>query len=102
GINPRWQRDPTVYIEQTLTPIVEALTVPGPYSPDHSREILTRMENVPPILQQALENLTSAPAPFASVTVQGLDNIRVHLHEMAAALSSSTMEPAGDRRQGRE
>src|SRR6266496_1907853 len=30
-INPRWKRDPNFYIEQTLTPIVEALTVPGPY-----------------------------------------------------------------------
>src|SRR5256886_12984556 len=26
-INPRWKRDPNFYIEQTLTPIVEALTV---------------------------------------------------------------------------
>jgi hypothetical protein len=30
-VNPRWKRDPNFYIEQTLTPIVEALTVPGPY-----------------------------------------------------------------------
>ena len=29
-VNPRWKRDPTFYIEQTLTPIVEALTVPAP------------------------------------------------------------------------
>ena len=28
-VNPRWKRDPNFYIEQTLTPIVEALTVPG-------------------------------------------------------------------------
>jgi uncharacterized protein (DUF885 family) len=101
-INPRWKRDPTFYIEQTLTPIVEALTVPGPYNADQSREILTRIENVPSILQQAMENLTNAPAPFASVTVQALDNIRVHLHEMAASLLKSTMEPAGAERHGRE
>src|SRR5438128_6640621 len=30
-INPRWKRDPTFYIEQTLTPVVEALTVPASY-----------------------------------------------------------------------
>src|SRR3954454_8418614 len=30
-VNPRWKRDPTFYIEQTLTPVLEALTVPGPY-----------------------------------------------------------------------
>src|SRR2546428_13149007 len=82
-INPRWKRDPTFYIEQTLTPIVEALTVPGPYSAEQAHEILTRIENIPSILQQAMENLTDPPAPFASVAAQALDNIRVHLHEMA-------------------
>ncbi|HAF03137.1 MAG TPA: hypothetical protein DCG89_05000, partial [Spartobacteria bacterium] len=46
-INPRWKRDPNFYIEQTLTPIVEALTVPGPYDESRSREILTRIENIP-------------------------------------------------------
>src|SRR5207237_1426895 len=30
-INPRWKRDPNFYIEQTLTALVEALTVPAPY-----------------------------------------------------------------------
>ena len=101
-VNPRWKRDPTFYIEQTLTPIVEALTVPGPYSAEQAHEILTRIENIPSILQQAIENLTDPPAPFASVAAQALDNIRVHLHEMAVALLKSTMEPAGAERHGRE
>jgi hypothetical protein len=30
GILKRWQRDPNFYIEQTLTPVGEALTIPGP------------------------------------------------------------------------
>ena len=89
-INPRWKRDPTFYIEQTLTPIVEALTVPGPYNDGQSREILTRIENIPAILQQASENLANPPAPFASVAAQALDNIRVHLHQMAVGLQRST------------
>src|SRR5436190_19128225 len=42
-VNPRWKRDPTFYIEQTLTPLVEALTVPAPYDEVRSREILTRI-----------------------------------------------------------
>src|SRR5205807_10283953 len=54
-VNPRWKRDPNFYIEQTLTPIVEALTVPAPYDEARSREILTRIENVPSILQQGAE-----------------------------------------------
>src|SRR6266508_2665743 len=49
--NPRWKRDPNFYIEQTLTALVEALTVPPPYDEAHSREILTRIDNIPSILQ---------------------------------------------------
>src|ERR1700757_4886731 len=37
--NPRWKRDPNFYIEQTLTPIVEGLTVPAPYNDARSQEI---------------------------------------------------------------
>ncbi|KAF5409491.1 MAG: hypothetical protein Udaeo2_02720 [Candidatus Udaeobacter sp.] len=89
-INPRWKRDPNFYIAQTLTAVVEALTVPGPYDAARSREILTRIENIPSILQQGVENLDKPPAPFASVAIQALENIRPHLHQMAAALLKST------------
>jgi len=89
-INPGWKRDPNFYIAQTLTAVVEALTVPGPYDAAHSREILTRIENIPSILQQGAENLDKPPAPFATVAIQALENIRPHLHQMAAALVKST------------
>jgi uncharacterized protein (DUF885 family) len=89
-INPRWKRDPNFYIAQTLTAVVEALTVPGPYDAARSREILMRIENIPSILQQGAENLDNQPAPFASVAIQALENIRPHLHQMAAALLKST------------
>ncbi|MEP7014645.1 MAG: DUF885 family protein [Verrucomicrobiota bacterium] len=89
-INPRWKRDPNFYIEQTLTPVVEALTVPAPYDETRSREILTRIENIPSILQQAAENLEKPPEPFAAVTIQALDGIRERLHKMAASLLKST------------
>jgi uncharacterized protein (DUF885 family) len=88
-INPRWKHDPNFYIAQTLTTVVEALTVPGPYDATRSREILTRIENIPSILQQGVENLDKPPAPFASVAIQALENIRPHLHQMAAALLKS-------------
>jgi len=88
-INPSWRRDPTFYIGQTLTPIVEALTVPAPYDDAQSREILTRIDNVPSILEQAKQNLEKPPAPFARVAVQALENIRPHLHQMAGALAKS-------------
>jgi uncharacterized protein (DUF885 family) len=89
-INPRWKRDPNFYVAQTLTPVVEALTAPGPYDPTRSREILTRIENIPSILQQGVVNLDKPPAPFATVAIEGLENIRPRLRQMATALLKST------------
>ncbi len=89
-INPRWKRDPNFYIDQTLTAVVEALTVPGPYDAARSREILTRIENIPSILHQGAENLDKPPAPFATVAIQALENIRPRLHQMANSLAKST------------
>jgi uncharacterized protein (DUF885 family) len=89
-INPRWKRDPNFYVAQTLTPVVEALTAPGPYDPTRSREILTRIENIPSILQQGVVNLDKPPAPFATVAIKGLENIRPRLGQMATALLKST------------
>ncbi len=86
-INPRWKRDPNFYIAQTLTALAEALTVPAPYDEAHSREILTRIENIPSILEQAAQNLDNPPAPFASVAIQALDGIRDRLRKMASALT---------------
>src|SRR5436190_6836257 len=89
-INPRWKRDPNFYIAQTLTAVVEALTVPGPYDAARSREILTRIENIPSILQQGTENLDTPPAPFATVAIGALENLRPRLREMAAAFVKTT------------
>jgi uncharacterized protein (DUF885 family) len=89
-INPRWKRDPNFYVAQTLTAVVEALTVPGPYDASQSREILTRIENIPSILQQGVQNLDKPPAPFATVAIHALENIRPHLRQMAPALVKST------------
>jgi hypothetical protein len=69
-VNARWKRDPNFYVEQTLTALAEALTVPGPYDELRSREILTRLQNIPSILQQGAENLKNPPAPFAGVVIQ--------------------------------
>ena len=89
-MNPRWKRDPNFYIEQTLTALVEALTVPPPSDEARSREILTRVENIPSILQQGAGNLTNPPAPFATVAVQNLEGIRQRVRKMSNSLASST------------
>ena len=36
----RWQRDPNFYIEQAVTPVGEALTVPGPMTAQRARKFL--------------------------------------------------------------
>jgi uncharacterized protein (DUF885 family) len=93
-VNPRWKRDPNFYIEQTLTALAEALTVPAPYDEARSREILTRIENIPSILQQASENLENPPAPFATVAARNVDGIRNHLRTIASGLvRSTTLKP---------
>src|SRR6059058_5870708 len=89
-INPRWKRDPNFYVAQTLTPVAEALTVPGAYDAARSREILTRIENIPSILQQGVVNLDKPPASFATVAIQALENMRPRLRQMATGLLKST------------
>lgn len=89
-INPRWKRDPNFYLDQTLTALAEALTVPAPYDEARSREILTRIENIPAILEQGTANLTKPPAPFATVAIKALDGVSDHLHRTAVALAPST------------
>ena len=89
-VNPCWKRDPNFYIEQTLTALAEALTVPAPYDEARSREILARIENIPSILQQGSENLEKPPAPFVTVAIDRLDEIRDRLRKMAKSLAAST------------
>ena len=89
-INPRWQRDPTFYLEQTLTPLAEALTVPAPYDERKSREILARLENIPAILENGRVNLTNSRAPLARAAIQALAGIRVRLEKMSEALLPAT------------
>jgi len=95
-VNPRWRRDPNFYIAQALTALAEALTVPAPYDEAHGREILNRIENIPPILEEAAQNLDNPPAPFASVTIQALEGIRDRLRKTASLLTASTTLKEGE------
>src|SRR5207248_10097105 len=71
-------------------PVAEALTVPGPYDAARNREILTRIENIPSILQQGVVNMDKPPAAVATVAIQALENIRPRLRQMATGLLKST------------
>jgi len=92
----RWQRDPNFYIEQTLTPVGEALTVPGPYDERHSREIMARLNCIPAILDQAKQNLASPPAPYAKMAINSLAAVRLKLEQLARTLPPETAIPAAE------
>jgi len=77
-VNPRWQRDPAFYVEQTVGALQEELMPPAPFSDARSREIVARTENIPAILEQGKLNL-NAMAPFAQLTIEMLSGIDARL-----------------------
>ena len=92
-MNPRWRRDPTFYIEQTVGALEEEFLPPPPFSEDHWREIVERTENIPSILQQAKANL-KAVTPFAQLAIASLSDIDARLKRVESGASPS----AGDQR----
>lgn len=85
-VNPRWQRDPAFYVEQTVGALQEELLPPPPFDDSRRREILARAENIPAILEQAKLNLR-AVAPFAQLTIEMLADIDVRLTRVDGGVS---------------
>jgi hypothetical protein len=85
-VNPRWQRDPAFYVEQTVGAVQEELMPPGPFDARRSREILARTENIPSILEQGKLNL-KAVAPFAQLTIAMLSDIDARLARVEGGVS---------------
>jgi len=80
-INPRWQRDPSFYVDQTLTALLESLVQPPPFSAPRSREIIERMEQIPGILDDGKRNLHPV-RPFATLAIADLEQIRPKLERV--------------------
>jgi uncharacterized protein (DUF885 family) len=80
-LNRRWERDPTFYLEQTLTALLEALVQPAPFDAARSREIVARMQDMPKILSDGQANLR-AVRPFAQLAINSLQQIRPELQEV--------------------
>ncbi len=80
-LNRRWERDPTFYLDQTLTALLESLVEPPPFDGARTREIVTRMQDVPKILSDGEANLR-AVRPFAQLAVDSLQRIRPELLEV--------------------
>jgi Bacterial protein of unknown function (DUF885) len=97
-INPRWQRDPSFYLDQTLTALLEALVQPPPFDALRSREIVDRMENIPKIIVDGKANLHPV-RPFATLAIGNLRQIRPELErverEVAPMFHGSAPESDG-------
>jgi uncharacterized protein (DUF885 family) len=89
-VNPRWSRDPNFYVEQTVTPLLEFIAVPGPYNESRSAELFERIDNIPSIIAAAEKNLNAPPAPFVKAAIESLSDIRVHLRTMASSIQPVT------------
>jgi uncharacterized protein (DUF885 family) len=80
-LNRRWERDPTFYLDQTITALLESLVQPPPFDAARSREIVTRMQDIHKILQDGEANL-HAVRPFAQLAISSLEQIRPKLLEV--------------------
>ncbi len=60
-LNRRWERDPSFYLDQTLTALLEALVQPPPFDANRSREIVERMDEIPAILTEGNKQSPSSP-----------------------------------------
>jgi uncharacterized protein (DUF885 family) len=80
-VNPRWQRDPSFYLDQTLTALLEALVQPPPFDALRSREIVDRMQDIPRIIDDGKANL-HAVRPFAALAIGSLQQIRPELERV--------------------
>jgi uncharacterized protein (DUF885 family) len=85
-INPRWQRDPSFYLDQTLTALLEALVEPPPFNTARSREIVERMQEIPKIIEDGKSNL-HAVRPFAALAILDLQQIRPELERVEREVS---------------
>jgi uncharacterized protein (DUF885 family) len=79
-LNRRWERDPTFYLDQTLTALLEALVQPPPFDAARTREIVTRMQEMPKILSDGEANLHPV-RPFAQLAIDSLQQTRPELLE---------------------
>src|SRR5271157_2100327 len=81
NVNPRWQRDPSFYLDQTMTALLEALVQPPPFDASRSREIVDRMQDIPRIIEDGEANLHPV-RPFAELAIGSLQQIRPKLEHV--------------------
>src|SRR5690348_2272274 len=88
-VNRRWLRDPSFYVEQTMTAFTEILLPPPPFDATRSHEVISRLENIPGLLDEAKANLQQPGAPFARLAIDSLKDIRGSLDVVRRELEPS-------------
>jgi hypothetical protein len=78
-MNRRWQDDATFYVDQAMTPVVEAILPPPPFDKTRSSDVVTRVQNIPSVVEDAEANLQHPCAPFAKFAIASLADIRSQL-----------------------
>jgi hypothetical protein len=81
-IHPRWQNDPTFYVDQAMTAVVEELLQPPPFDEGRTRDLVTRVQNIPALVEDAEANLKQPFAPFAKLAIDALSDIRKQLQQI--------------------
>ena len=92
-LNPRWQRDPTFYIEQTVGALQDELLAPPPFDEARVSELLVRAENIPSILEQAKTNLKPV-APFAKLAIAALSDVEARMQRVERGVSPLLQDDA--------
>ncbi len=94
-LNRRWERDPSFYLDQTLTALLESLLVPPPFDARRSQEISERMKQIPGILSEGKTNLHPI-RPFAQLAIADLNQIRPKLMRVQQEVGPMLQGTAGD------
>src|SRR5580658_2203434 len=92
-INPRWKRDPSFYVDQTLAALLEALVQPPPFDRARSRQIVDRMQEIPKIIDDGKANLHPV-RPFAALAIGDLQAIRPELDRVERDVAPLLMNGA--------
>ena len=86
-ITRNWQRNPSFYVHQTLTPIFDELLPPPPFTQERAETLLRLFKNIPSVAADARRNLTDARAPFARIAIGELASVREKLTTVATELA---------------
>lgn len=82
-----WRRNPYFYVDQTITPIFEALLPPPPFTKERVQTLIRLARAIPDTVDAAFQNLDDVRAPFARTTAAALLDIQGQLKAVAAGLA---------------